>query len=686
MVMPRQDVWVNGRPVTVPSGVFRTGDGPRVVVRFNVPVDTRLRSTLEASGGTVAFWCPPDGGCLTAPGPAADRLAGLTEVAGFVPYEQRHCDRGLRRPRRGPGTRWLDVICFSSHERDRVAGDLERLGASVLDAAHAKLRVDWPGDPAPVRDVVGVKLVERPRVARLSRVGLAVDVGDAGTDGTWLSDLDGTGQTLAFADTGLDTGDPKTVIPDLAGRVRTIVSLPINPSWSGFVTNPGADDGPADTSSGHGTYVVGVATGDGTASGGTRRGVAPKARVVMQAIEQFVAVAPGHPEIGASGFMLAGRPTDLQELFLRARELGARVHVNAWGTPAHGAYDNDAYETDLFLSEHRDAVVLFAAGNEGSDRDGNRRTDAASLDSPASAKNVIAVGATEGSEQVGFFGAWAQLQTEGRVFANTADRNDAVAGQSDRIAPLSSAGPTNDGRIKPDVCAPGTDIVGTRSSLATGRGWGLVDPAPHYMVDGGTSVAVAVAGGCTALLRQAWSAAKHGHAPAGATLKALLVLGAAPLRTRDGTGLEDRAVAGFGRIDVRGCLPVTGDGERVLVLSDSTARTAVTTGSARRYRVALPTGGRMRAVLAWYDAPGERLVNDLDLSLTGPGITTPVWGNHTPGNPSRPGAPDRVNTVEVVDLDGLAAGTFELAVAGAQIPTGRQPFSLVVRGRGIRRT
>lgn len=690
MDRPGSDVWVNGRAVTVPSGAHRTGDGPRVVVRFAVPVDAHVVAAVEDAGGPVAFWCPPDGACVTlADDAAAGRLAALPDVAGFVPYEQRHCDRGLRRPRKGPGRRWLDVVCFSRHDRARVAADLEKLGATVLDAAHAKLRIDWPGDPAPVRDVVGVKLVERPQLPRLAtsaHAGLAVDIGDAAPDGAWLTDLDGTGQILAFADTGLDTGDPKTVIADLHGRVRRIVSWPINPSWSGFVTNPGADDGPSDTDSGHGTYVVGVAAGDGAASNGTRRGVAPKARVVLQAIEQFVDVAAGHPEVGPSGYLLAGRPTDLQQLFLQARGFGARVHVNAWGTAVHGAYDNDAYETDLFLSEHRDAVILFAAGNEGSDRDGNRRTDPASLDSPATAKNAIAVGATEGSEQVGFFGAWAQLQTEGRVFANTADRTDAVAGQNDRIAPLSSVGPTNDGRIKPDVCAPGTDIVGPRSTLAGGRGWGLVDPAPHYMVDGGTSVAVAVAGGCIALLRQAWAATKRGRAPAGATLKALLVLGAAPVRTRDGTALEDRTIAGFGRIDIRDCLPVTASGEQVIVLCDATMNSAVKTGTTRRYKVELPHGGRLRAVLTWYDAPGERLVNDLDLSLTGPGIAAPIWGNHAPDDTSRPGAPDRVNTVEVVDVDGLAAGTFELAVAGAQIPTGRQPFSLVVRAKDVRRS
>jgi hypothetical protein len=205
------------------------------------------------------------------------------------------------------------------------------------------------------------------------------------------------------------------------------------------------------------------------------------------------------------------------------------------------------------------------------------------------------------------------------------------------------------------------------------------------MADGGTSPATAVTGGAVALLRQAWRAARHGHAPSGPTLKALTVLGATPVRSRDGTSLEDRFIAGFGRIDVGACLPATTAGETVRILANATVRGAARTGSSRTFSVKLPTGGRLRAVLCWYDTPGERLINDLDLSLHRPGATpdVPVWGNHLPGQPTKPGGPDRVNTVEVIDVDGLAAGTWVLTVVGANVPTGSQPFALVARGRAI---
>jgi len=121
------------------------------------------------------------------------------------------------------------------------------------------------------------------------------------------------------------------------------------------------------------------------------------------------------------------------------------------------------------------------------------------------------------------------------------------------------------------------------------------------------------------------------------------------------------------------------DGSTVKLPVNATTATGVRTGQVRHYRVTLPAHSRLRAVLTWYDVPGERLVNDLDLTLTGPGAAAPIWGNHQTGSPTTPGTPDRTNTVEVVDVSGLAAGTWDLAVTGANIPQGPQPYALVIR-------
>ena len=151
------------------------------------------------------------------------------------------------------------------------------------------------------------------------------------------------------------------------------------------------------------------------------------------------------------------------------------------------------------------------------------------------------------------------------------------------------------------------------------------------------------------------------------------------MRTRDGTAPEDPRVCGFGRVDVDGSLPHPGDGGEVRIVENATRSRAVRTGTERTFRLRVADGGRLRAALCWYDEPGERLVNDLDLTLTGPAPAPPVLGNHDPVHPERPGAPDRVNTVEVVDVDGLAGGTWVLTVRGENVPQGPQPFALVVR-------
>ncbi len=668
-------VYVNGRPVVIPEHTYLRGPGPRVVVRFPSPIGSAWANRLAKLGASVEFWCPPYGACVTLTGDAAEKLATSEMIAGYVPYDENACDRVLEAD---TGLNWLDVICFSHADRPRVADELRALGAQILDEGSSKIRIEWAGDTTPIRHVVGVKLVERPRLPTTSAIGLPADLGFALADGTWRTDLDGSGEVIAVADTGLDTGVLTTITPDLAGRIKALTSWPINPSWAPYVTNPGADDGPADLGSGHGTYVAGLAAGTGARSGGSRRGVAPAAKLVVQAIEQWVAVAPGHPEIGASRYTLAGRPTDLRELLTQGYRSGARIHVLAWGSAAAGTYDNDSYEADLYLREHRDAIALVAAGNSGSDRNADREIDASSLDSPATAKNTVTIGATEGSAPNGFPVTWDRLQAEGRVFENAADRTDPVYGQPDRMALLSSAGPTSDGRTKPDVSAPGTCLVGPRAMQATGRGWGLADPLPAYIVDGGTSAAVAVAGGATALLRQAWRK-EFGRRPAGVTLKALVVLGAAPVCSRDGTRPEERSIAGYGRLDLDGSLPHPKDGSTVKVLVNATASGGVRTGQVRRHRITVSPDTRLRAVLAWYDVPGERLVNDLDLTLTGPGAAAPIWGNHQTGSPTIPGTPDRANTVEVVDVSGLAAGIWELAITGANIPQGPQPYALVVR-------
>ena len=110
------------------------------------------------------------------------------------------------------------------------------------------------------------------------------------------------------------------------------VSWPLGASWTPFVTNPAPHDGPADVASGHGTFAHRVLAGDGAGAAVGAPGVAPGASWWSRPSNEPRRVAPGHPELGVPRHALAGRPTDLRELFEQARRRGARIHVAAWGT------------------------------------------------------------------------------------------------------------------------------------------------------------------------------------------------------------------------------------------------------------------------------------------------------------------------------------------------------------------
>lgn len=679
-------VWVHGQPVSVAAGQWPQGCTPRALLRLAGPVLPAWRVALRRAGLRVQFWCPPYGVCVALPRAyrqvdgAQARWAALPFVVGGCDYTEAMCQRFAQAPEAVraaalPGD-LLDIICFDRTHAKAVRHELDRLGIAVLGSGTTKLRVRYAGDPARLRDLPGVKLVDAPRLPTLlSAVPLRASVGaQPAASGSW--GLDGAGEVIAVADTGLDSGDvQKGMHPDFAGRIKALLSLPMNESWVGFA-QPHTDDA-ADRASGHGTHVAGLALGAGTASAGVHGGLAPAAQLVFQAIEQQLEMLPGAPASLRSGYYLAGRPVDLRELYRQAAGQGATLHNVSWGDATQGAYSDDCFETDLYLNEAPQALIVCAAGNDGVDRNGDRRIDSGSLYAPACAKNTLAVGATEGPLQgQGSRATWGQIDPQARRWPALADRNDAVSGEPDRIAPFSSCGPTRDGRVKPDLCAPGTNLVSTRSRVTPYTGWGLADPLPLYMYDGGTSMAAPVVAGAMALVRQAWRREwrKSHRTPTGAALKALAVLACVPVRAR-GAGWATPAEVGFGRLDVSRALPPSikaRQGWQVSVRDAATQR--LDTGGHRDVVVRLTRPARLRAVLCWYDRPGERLINDLDLALLDSAGQVLACGGATQGVSL---VPDRANTVECVDVMGLAAGRYVLRVSGFNVMDGPQRYALV---------
>jgi hypothetical protein len=390
--------------------------------------------------------------------------------------------------------------------------------------------------------------------------------------------LYGAGQIVAVADTGLDVGDPATLHPDIKGRVVKGYCL-------------GRTD-PCDWSDhdAHGTHVAGSVLGNGSASGSTPAthqyassfaGAAPEARLVFQSIE-------------ASDGSLSGIPNDTGDLMRQAYQDGARIHTNSWGGPTGGTQQNpqfggyvaDSQFVDQAAWDHKDQLILFAAGNSGADANSNGVIDPDSIGQPGTAKNIITVGASENSRPGANGGCtWGGCFNG---FGTNPIANDNVSDNANGLAAFSSRGPTDDGRIKPELVAPGTNIVSVRSQHPdAGTGWGVFDS--KYIYEGGTSMATPLTAGAAAVVREWLTRIKGVANPSAALMKSVLINGAADMNggqygagaTQEIPTRRPNNVSGWGRVDLKDALDPAAP--RKIWFTDNT--TGLSTGQTATYQV-----------------------------------------------------------------------------------------------------
>jgi hypothetical protein len=244
------------------------------------------------------------------------------------------------------------------------------------------------------------------------------------------------------------------------------------------------------------------------------------------------------------------------------------------------------------------------------------------------------------------------------------------------MAAFSSRGPTDDLRIKPDVVAPGTNILSVRSSAydnpddPTILGGDLAESHPlHrlYCWSSGTSMATPLVAGVAALVRQ-YLVQERGHVlggvkPSAALLKALIVNGAThlPGQFTGEVPAGPSSVAGFGRVDVRSTLGL--DGAPPVFFADE-PDLAVETGQIRSIELeAVDLGQPLKATLVWTDAPGlpnqGGLQNVLYLQVRDPNGAV-LDGDLTP-------FPNAVNNVQQVTIPQPVAGSYEVRVRGVSV-------------------
>ena len=456
----------------------------------------------------------------------------------------------------------------------------------------------------------------------------------------------GKGEVVAVADTGFDKGSTTDVHPAFAGRVKKLYAL----------GRPGRKDDP----DGHGTHVAGSVLGDGVSSAdGPVRGAAPAAKLVLQSLLD-------------SQDGLGGLPDSLIDLFTPPYKTDlARVHTNSWGSPGNlGVYDQQAHEVDEFVFTHRDMLICFAAGNEGRDGDANGQIDAGSVTPPGTAKNCLTVGACEDNRPT-------QTLTYGQGWPNDFPanpiRSDRVANNPEGMVAFSSRGPTHDERIKPDVVAPGSYILSTRSRATKSHGWGLTAD-PLFMFDGGTSMATPLVAGCVAVVRAFLRSTRGLKKPSAALLKALLINGAHDLA---GQYLPSEAAAapnnseGFGRVDLQAVVGPYAPTESLQFFDEGKV---LDTTQREDRTLAVPAGATgLKATLVWTDPPGEGLQSDLDLVVAAGNQQR--HGNMPAGSTDF----DRKNNVEQVLWMPLPPGPVTVSVIAHAITLAPQNYALVLR-------
>jgi len=370
----------------------------------------------------------------------------------------------------------------------------------------------------------------------------------------------------------------------------------------------------------HGTHTAGTVVGDARPINGetSGTGMAPDAFLVHE----------------------SNLPTSSEMLLKldQAHALGARVHTNSWGNDSTRQYDNWARDIDAYSHDNEQGLVLFAVSN------------GTIIKNPENAKSALAVSATDGNDQTQY----------------------GIGGK----------GPTLDGRVKPEVMAPGCSTFSASAGIFC-----------FTISDCGTSMACPVVAGGAALMQQYFESGYYpsgvanpadGFAPSGSLLRAAIANSAVDMTGINGyPGHQE----GWGRLLLDNAAYFVGD-RRKLAVKDVLHAQGVAQGASQQQVFNL-VGQRkyLRITLAYADEAGAPLaaapvVNDLDLVVTAPDGTKYHGNILRPGiltTQSRPNpqVKDHLNTLEQVLITTPLQGSWTIEVVGAAVPAGTQGYALV---------
>ncbi len=409
--------------VTLVSGdrVELWGSGPSAPLRFE-PAKTRTRTVpyqdLWDDGDRYVI--PDDAAKLVHDGVLDRELFNVTGLirqryddahTDAVPLLVEYADAGARARAAVPAGA---SVRRALPELNLTALDQDKDQATVYGALTGRT-------PAARSAATGVRKIW---LNKRVRATLDQSVPQVGAPTAWERGLTGAGVRVAVLDTGIDTDHP-----DLTGK--TVVS-------KDFTETGGVEDG-----HGHGTHVASIITGNGAASGGQFRGVAPDVSLAVGKVLD-------DSGWGTDDSVLAG-------MRWAAAESGAKVVNMSLGSDPTDGQDPMSVAVNT-LSREYGTLFVIAAGNFG--RDGT-------VASPAAADDALTVGSVS---------------------------------KSDEPSDFSSRGPRlGDGAAKPEISAPGGGIVAARPAGVPPLGEPVSD---GYQSLDGTSMAAPHVAGAAAILAQ----------------------------------------------------------------------------------------------------------------------------------------------------------------------------------------
>jgi serine protease AprX len=311
------------------------------------------------------------------------------------------------------------------------------------------------------------------------------------------SGITGAGVTIAMLDSGLWQA------PSQNYGLRILATIDVTNGGSGPVTGDPY---------GHGTHITSIAAGGAINISGEYLSIAPQANLVI--VRAFNGEGAGRYVDVISG---------LDWILANQHKYNIRVVNLSFGAPPESYYWDDPLNQAVMAAWQAGIVVVAAAGNSG--------PSPMTIDVPGNVPYVITVGAL----------------TDNYTPYNLSD---------DRLASFSSAGPTYEGFVKPEMIAPGGHMVASMSSQSylANVDPGSMAPTAQMFTMSGTSMAAAVTSGVVALMLQADPALTPDE------VKCRLLASAGPAVTSSGTLAYSVFEQGAGLINAVSAVNTTASG------------------------------------------------------------------------------------------------------------------------------